>query len=283
MSCSWPAPRTWSDRRSSTRPDATTTSGGRVNLFRTLCALDAGGPAIVAPDVVRIECPAPDGIRGDDPLVSAALGSVLAVDDLDPAPALSFDAPGFLPLAKTTAVVFRALDACGHETQRGVAVAVEDTRPPEPVLRLKRARLDPQDGGLVAVGLRAEATDACDLAPALELLVHADEPASGRGQLDAGIDAKGRLFLRAERDDGGDGRVYLCIVRAHDDSRNVGSACAAVVVPEDDTPEALELVLDQARAALEQCQLTGAAPAGFVLLARAWLPDGESASTLWPR
>ncbi|NOT28924.1 MAG: S8 family serine peptidase, partial [Planctomycetes bacterium] len=99
---------------------------GRANLFRSLCLLDTGGPSIVAPAVLRLESPGPGGLSADDPAVIAALKSILAVDDLDPAPRLQVVSPGPLPLGKLVALAVTALDACGHATQRTLEIIAED-------------------------------------------------------------------------------------------------------------------------------------------------------------
>lgn len=250
---------------------------GRVNLFRTLCGLDAGGPSILGPEELRIECPVPGGLAGDDALVSAALALVGVLDDLDPAPTLAHEAPAFLSLGQPLAVVFSARDRCGNESSRAIAVAVVDTRAPALELELGRGRLEATDGRLLAVGLQALASDACDPAPELELRVFGDEPSPRRRDLDAVLDRQGGLLLRAERDDAGDGRVYLCVVSARDDSGNASVGCATVVVPHGPDPAALEDVLRQAERAREECTRTGAPPGGFGLLLSAVLPKAPIA------
>lgn len=253
---------------------------GRANLLRTLCALDTGGPEILAPATVRVECPGPGGVEGGDPLVAAALASVGVSDDLDPEPTLTHEVPVFLPLGRTTPIVFTARDRCGHESQREVGVAVEDTHAPVLALALAHEALELTDGRLHPVGLQAQASDACDLAPDLQLRVYCDEPSARRREVDATLDASGALRLRAERDATGDGRVYLCLVTARDDSGNASLGCATVVVPNGDDPAALEDVLRQAAEARAECAQTGAAPSGFTLLMSGVLAKGPTASAV---
>jgi subtilase family protein/fervidolysin-like protein len=247
---------------------------GRVNLLRTLCGLDAGGPTIVAPRVVQIECQTPGGIAGDDPLVNSALSIVEAFDDLDPVPSLEVEPPAFLPLGVTLQLVFTARDACGNETQRTVEIAAVDTRAPLLELELLVAQLSRQHGLLVPVELRSKVTDACDLAPVLVLSVYADE-SPGNDEPDARIDQAGNLCLRAERDATGNGRVYLCLVHATDGSGNAAASCATTVVPHDRDEASLADVQRQAGHAERVCQLTGAPPPDFHLLLTAPLPPDQ--------
>ncbi len=248
---------------------------GRLNLFRTLCGLDAGGPAIL-PQELHLECPGPGGIPGSDSLVTEVLQSVTALDDLDPAPQLSYEVPAFLPLGTTVPVPFLARDACGNETHDSVGLSIVDTRAPALAVALALEWLDPLDGRLIPVGLQAETSDACDPAPEVHLSVHCDELRSRRPPKDAVLARDGSLLLRAAREDSGDGRVYLCQVRSTDDYGNVTTGCATVVVPYDGDPASLEAVLLQADEARQECDATGHAPAGFSLLAAGLLPrNGE--------
>jgi hypothetical protein len=251
---------------------------GRVNLFLSLCALDAGGPTIGAPDEIRIECDRPGGLTGDDPRVVAALEAVSAFDDLDPRPALALDVPAFLPLGSAVRVAALATDACGNESRRDVAVRAVDTVPPALDLAVVPTLLGRRDGALVPLSLAARASDLCDRAPEIELTVYSDEPAAGRGEQDVRFGREGEVALRDERSRAGNGRVYLLIARAIDDSGNGSTRCTAVVVPFDDTPRALESVLAEARAAVQTCEGSGAPPAGFAKQGSVVLPKAPSAS-----
>jgi hypothetical protein len=235
---------------------------GRANLFRSLCALDGGGPTIVTPELIGVESSGPDGLAGDDPAVRAALASIGAVDDLDPVPLVRWADPPHLPLGVKVALEVTALDACGHETRRTLALVAEDRRAPRLALTLARAQLDPAGGALELVGLRAKAEDACDPRPVLEERVYTDEPPR-RDAPDAARDARGGLLLRAERDALGDGRVYLVLVRARDAAGNLSWDAASVVVPLDSGSAALADVLAQAAHARATVLATGAPPAGF--------------------
>lgn len=74
------------------------------------------------------------------------------------------------------------------------------------------------------------------------------------------------LRLRAERDGGADGRVYLIIITATDSTSNVRHCCKTVTVPESLSAAAKQAVADQAAAAEAYCAQNGTAPPGFVLV-----------------
>jgi hypothetical protein len=76
------------------------------------------------------------------------------------------------------------------------------------------------------------------------------------------------LYVRAERIGGGDGRVYLLLVRASTPSAS-GVSCRTVVVPRSGSPAAMTSVAAQAEAARAACVASGQAPAGFHLAAQA--------------
>jgi hypothetical protein len=67
--------------------------------------------------------------------------------------------------------------------------------------------------------------------------ITSDEEASSRGSgrtpSDIQVTADGRIFLRAERDGGGDGRIYALVYRAEDRSGNRTERQVIVGVPHD--------------------------------------------------
>lgn len=115
---------------------------------------------------------------------------------------------------------------------------VVDTTPP--VVRTRPVELWPPNHKLHAVTPAdcAEVVDACDANVRLTFTwVYADEPANAQGDgntepdiVDAGC---GSVMLRAERQGGGDGRVYQLGVRAEDDAGNVSDDVCVVYVPHD--------------------------------------------------
>ncbi len=79
---------------------------------------------------------------------------------------------------------------------------------------------------------------------------------------DATVHTQG-LALRAERNESGDGRVYLMISRVTDSDGQEFTSCSSVVVPHDQNQESLSNALDQAVSARGFCMKNGEAPANF--------------------
>jgi len=88
-------------------------------------------------------------------------------------------------------------------------------------------------------------------------VVYSDE-AAGRT-----ADASGALFLRAERNGTGDGRVYLIAITSADANSNITHTCLTAVVPKSQSASDIASVNRQAAAALAQCP---SAPAGYFVI-----------------
>jgi len=84
--------------------------------------------------------------------------------------------------------------------------------------------------------LVASAGDSCDASVNLNNVVIAqvssDEGTAANGDVLIGANCRS-VQLRAERDGGGDGRVYTIVFKVKDSSGNVGTAVAYVTVPHD--------------------------------------------------
>ena len=102
------------------------------------------------------------------------------------------------------------------------------------------------------------------LAAAPALAFDDEEPTGdGRHSPDAKNLAADTLRLRAERKGDGDGRVYLIVVTATDESGNTAFSCTTVVVPKS-LKKGDTTVNDQAAAARAVCEANdGAPPPGF--------------------
>jgi hypothetical protein len=182
------------------------------------CAVDPWeGPGAVATD----NC---------DDYVAVIIGG----DTVDP------EAPG------AYTITYDAEDAAGNQaSQVSRTVTVEDTLPPTiESVTASPASLWPPNHELIPVHFSVSAYDVCDAAPDIVLVaVTSDEPedAPGGGDghttgdiRDAGIGtADYSILLRAERQGGGDGRVYTVTYSVTDETGNSASSGTAVTVGHD--------------------------------------------------
>jgi hypothetical protein len=123
-------------------------------------------------------------------------------------------------------------------------------RPPVPPSAAVNS-LWPPNSKMVDIGLTLGSDDSATF------LVYSDE-AAGRT-----ADRSGSLFLRAERNGTGDGRVYLIRFTSTDDDRTVTHTCLTAVVPKSQSLSDVASVNDQAAAALAQCP---SAPLGYFVI-----------------
>jgi hypothetical protein len=162
-------------------------------------------------------------------------------------------------------------DGHSHADTASVTITVEDTTPPDVAVSAAASVLWPPNHEMANVGLSVGAMDNGGGTPAIQVAVFSDEddlaPNSGNFSPDAKDVAPGTLRLRNERMGSVDGRVYLIVVTATDDSSNVNHACLSVVVPKNQSAAAQGAVAAQAAAAVLHCGANnGAPPAGFVVV-----------------
>jgi hypothetical protein len=94
----------------------------------------------------------------------------------------------------------------------------------------------PANHDLLNVGLKVKIKDACDPNPTITVTVYSDEDdvdaqSSGDQSPDAADLGEGTLRLRAERNPKKNGRVYLIVVKASDQSGNTSYFYNVAVVP----------------------------------------------------
>ena len=163
--------------------------------------------------------------------------------------------PGF---ACTDSFTYKANDGTADSNVTTVTISVIDTEGPSISISTSATTLWPPNHDLVNVGLSFGATDnGCSgsATTSVEILSDEDDVTSGGGEMSP--DAKGMLFLRAERDGSSDGRVYLIRVTATDASNNTSHGCAAVVVPHSMSAADVASVNAQAANAVSQCSGSG--------------------------
>jgi hypothetical protein len=185
-------------------------------------------------------------------VIAATLGSdqqtVSLVVDPPLNPALSY-------LLSVTAICDLVGDCLSVQT---VPLAFE-TIAPDVVCSVATGTLFPANNALVNVDLSAASTEAN-----LQVQVFSDEPEVG--QLQDATFSNGILQLRARRNPGSDGRVYLIVVTSLDPCGNLGACCTTVVIPKNGTSAALAAVNAQAAAAQAQCSPTGSPSTPYQIL-----------------
>lgn len=152
-----------------------------------------------------------------------------------------------------------------------VTITINDTQAPTVNATVAVAMLWPPNHDLVNVGLSVTAADNDGMVPAIAVAVFSDEddhlPAGGGMSPDAKDIAPSTLRLRAEREGGGDGRVYLIRIIATDTSNNQSVAYVTVVVPSNQSKAAINSVNAQAAAAVAAFVGNGNnPPAGFFVV-----------------
>jgi hypothetical protein len=120
--------------------------------------------------------------------------------------------------------------------------------------------LPPPNHQLVYVGLSVQVSDP---SAAVTVQVFANDDALSSDAADL---APGTLRLRSERQGGGSGRVYLIVVTATDAAGDVAVGVCTVVVPHDQSADALAAVEQQAADAEAYFLAFHTAPPGYALL-----------------
>jgi hypothetical protein len=184
--------------------------------------------------------------NGGPTFTMALLPGSPAIGAGDPTDAPMYDqrGPGF------PRVVNGKIDIGAFEVQAALTVQCSVTAPV----------LWPPDNQLVNVGLNVQVSDPN---ATVTVQVFADD---GALPADAADLAPGTLRLRGERQGGGSGRVYLIVVKATDAAGDVAFSVCTVVVPHDQSADALAAVEQQAADAAAYYQAFQTAPPGYALL-----------------
>jgi hypothetical protein len=159
---------------------------------------------------------------------------------LDPASAYTLEACCISDLVGNSIIPFQTVPT------------VFDTAPPEVTCSIAVNTLFPANNALVDVGLTAAADST---GSPVRVQVYSDEPALAA--LPDATYENGVLKLRARRNPGSDGRVYLIVASSTDQCGNVGVCCTTVVIPQNGSAAALRSAQAQAAAAQAQCSPSG--------------------------
>jgi V8-like Glu-specific endopeptidase len=144
-------------------------------------------------------------------------------------------------------ITVSAEDLCGGLTTESVDIQVDDNIAPTIAVELNRYELWPPNHKLVTIEVTVDASDNCPNTTWTLVSVTSDEPEDGTGDGDTAPDVVGadtgtpdvEFQLRSERAGNGDGRVYTIVYGVEDACGNTGQAEAQVIVPHDQSGNAL--------------------------------------------
>jgi len=219
-----------------------------------------------------ITCPDDIIQNNDSGLCSAVVNfEVTATDECGEPTVVCVPPSGSTFPVGTTTVTCTATDSANQTSQCSFDVTVLDKEPPKITSSVAISSFWSPSHDLINVGLSATATDNCPNGVIFDVKVFGDENdelATGDGTFspDAKNIALATLRLRAERNQKGDGRVYLIVITATDGAGNKAVACQTVVVPKDQTSKNIASVNTQALAARNYCNANGAPPPGYFVI-----------------
>jgi hypothetical protein len=200
--------------------------------FNVTVGVDSIAPVIVCPADITLECTGNDG--------ATYVFAATATDNCDPAPVVVSVPPSgsFFPLGTTT-VTSTATDAAGNSAVCTFLVTVVDTQPPVlEVISILPPTLWPPNHKMVDIAVEVSAVDACEGEVSSWIdKVTSNESVNGRGdgntEPDWEITGPLEVSLRAERQGGGEGRVYTLVIKAMDSAGNTAEKTVEVPVPHD--------------------------------------------------
>lgn len=92
-----------------------------INEVRVYGMADVAGPLILAPADMTVEA--------NGPMTEVSIGTPTVIDDMDPSPVVTNDAPAAFPM-DTTSVIWTATDASGNISTAVQSITVRDTTAP---------------------------------------------------------------------------------------------------------------------------------------------------------
>lgn len=202
---------------------------------------DTTDPTIVCPAPIQVECAATGGTPATDPQLAAFLSGATATDVCDATLGINNNAPALFPVGVSTPVQFSTQDDSFNSIACSANVTVVDTT--APVIGTVTASpnvLGPVNHKMTAVSVTVDVSDVCDASASCIIdQVTSDEAINGPGDgstlPDYVITGALTVDLRAERDGGGDGRVYTISVKCTDAFNNSTTKTVNVFVPHDGT------------------------------------------------
>jgi outer membrane protein assembly factor BamB len=167
-------------------------------------------------------------------------------------------------------ILVEVSDGNNPTVSASTSVNVVDSTSPEVSVSVAETTLNTPNRKMVDIGFSASIMDIVDTNPAFSTAVYSDEDdICGTAGPDMSPDAvwTPNLMLRMECNPQGDGRVYLVVITAIDESGNKSYGCTTVTVPKSSSQQSISSVKTQAQEAMDYCLANGgAAPAGFFVV-----------------
>jgi hypothetical protein len=212
-------------------------AGNQASCTASVTVQDTTPPSIACPAPMVTECASPQGAFVQPGQATSS--------DICTGVTMTGPQPGLFPRGTTT-VTYTSSDMTGHSASCDSTISVVDTTPPS-VSVGHPAPLLPANHQYHTVSLddcHIEVQDTCG-GPLSPSTAHAEitcvtssEPDNGHGDgntiNDIVILDDHTLKLRAERDGGGNGRVYKVHFRVKDQAGNPQNGVCSFVVPHDD-------------------------------------------------
>jgi uncharacterized repeat protein (TIGR01451 family) len=220
--------------------------GHTKSAFQTVTVVDNAPPTISVPANIVVNAPANSCSATVNPGTATASdncgGTTVTGTRSDNQP-LSAPYP-----VGTTTITWKAKDSANNVTTGTQTVTVKDSTPPVITLTTNVIELGPPNHSyqtLTLANLVASVSDSCDASVNINHVViskvTSDEVENGSGDgntlndIVIAPDCKS-VQLRAERDGGGDGRVYTITLQVKDSGGNVATAIRKVFVPKGSGP-----------------------------------------------
>lgn len=248
--------------------------------------VDTTPPVLVLPAGVTAECVHPV-------TTPVAIGAATASDSCCATVTVGHDAaPGF-PLGDTP-VTWTAVDCNGLTTTGTQTISIVDTTPPAVSVALAPATLWPPNHRMMEVEALVGVTDQCSSTAVVLSHVVSSEVDDGVNDGDTIDDIQGveagtadfRFDLRAERADGGGGRIYTAVYEAIDAAGNAAQGAGFALVPHDQggivDPIDLRVEEEQAGTMIHWSAVAGAQSYDIIRSSSTFLRDAGHVIDLGP-
>lgn len=207
--------------------------GNSSSQTQIITVQDTTAPVIECPADVTLECPADTSIAANGSATGSDTCGSVTITSSD----ISVEGCGNTDVITRT---WTATDECGNSTSCDQTITVQDTTAPSLSVTVNPNNLWPPNHNYVTANVTITVSDTCDddIADKVQLIsVTSDEPEDAAGGGDGNtlndivIVDNTTVNLRAERQGGGDGRVYTLNYSVTDDCGNTATASTTVSAP----------------------------------------------------